>query len=165
MKNYCEMGKGYADTIAECHNLPKEMRDHIETAYVQGARAVSVYSGLSLNDYQEKAMTTCMESCDNTMYMLTEICSETGELQGKFAKAIRKGQIEFYNNEFTSNMHSEEYSVWITDVIHEVGDILWGIAGLARVLNCDLETVAKENLDKLASRMKRGVIEGNGDNR
>ena len=29
----------------------------------------------------------------------------------------------------------------------------------------DLEDVAQGNLDKLASRQQRGVIDGNGDNR
>ena len=47
----------------------------------------------------------------------------------------------------------------------EAGDILWQLAGLCSVMGWDLDAIAKMNLDKLASRQKRGVIEGNGDNR
>lgn len=104
-----------------------------------------------------------MESCDNTMYMLTEICSEAGELQGKFAKAIRKEQIEFYNNEFSWNAAPAEYASWVEGLILEMGDILWGIAGLARVLNIPLACVAQKNLDKLSARKAAGTIDGNGD--
>jgi hypothetical protein len=42
---------------------------------------------------------------------------------------------------------------------------LWGIAGVAEVFSWSLEDVAQMNIDKLASRNQRGVIDGNGDNR
>ena len=38
-------------------------------------------------------------------------------------------------------------------------------AGLCRVMGWTLEEVCQANLDKLASRKGRGVIDGNGDNR
>ena len=47
----------------------------------------------------------------------------------------------------------------------EAGDVLWQLAGLCSVMGWDLNEVARMNLDKLASRQQRGVIEGNGDNR
>ena len=49
--------------------------------------------------------------------------------------------------------------------MHELGDILWFAAGIAEVMGWKLDKVAEENISKLASRQKRGVIEGNGDNR
>lgn len=36
---------------------------------------------------------------------------------------------------------------------------------LCSVMGWDLEKIAKMNLEKLASRKNRGVIDGNGDNR
>ena len=45
---------------------------------------------MQLNEYQEKAMQTCMPSCDNVSYMLLNLQAEVGELSGKIAKAIRK---------------------------------------------------------------------------
>ena len=47
----------------------------------------------------------------------------------------------------------------------ELGDILWFVAGLADVMGWSLDEVAEQNIEKLASRQKRGVIDGNGDNR
>ena len=47
----------------------------------------------------------------------------------------------------------------------ELGDILWQTAGFAYVMGWTLEEGAKGNLDKLASRKQRGVIDGEGDNR
>lgn len=121
---------------------------------------------MELKEYENKAMSTKMDSCDNPLYMLFEISSEAGELHGKFAKAIRKGAIEFDgNNDFRSNMSAEDYAEWFEDVVHELGDILWGIAGLSEAIGTSLEQVAKMNLEKLASRKARGVIEGEGDNR
>jgi NTP pyrophosphatase (non-canonical NTP hydrolase) len=47
----------------------------------------------------------------------------------------------------------------------ELGDVLWYVAQLASELGLDLDTIAGENLDKLFSRQRRGVLSGNGDNR
>ena len=45
---------------------------------------------MTLNEYQEKAMSTCMPSCDNMAYMLINLMSELGELAGKVSKPIRR---------------------------------------------------------------------------
>ena len=45
----------------------------------------------------------------------------------------------------------------------EIGDCLWGIAGICAVMGWSLEEVAKQNLDKLAARKAVGTIDGNGD--
>jgi NTP pyrophosphatase (non-canonical NTP hydrolase) len=47
----------------------------------------------------------------------------------------------------------------------ELGDVLWYVANLAGDLGFELEWVAQQNLDKLNSRMARGVIKGSGDYR
>ena len=47
----------------------------------------------------------------------------------------------------------------------EAGDILWQLSGLIFTMGWTLEEVAMGNLDKLASRKQRGVIDGDGDNR
>ena len=50
-------------------------------------------------------------------------------------------------------------------MLSEIGDILWQTAGLANVMGVTLEDVAQENLAKLASRQRRNVIDGDGDER
>jgi NTP pyrophosphatase (non-canonical NTP hydrolase) len=47
----------------------------------------------------------------------------------------------------------------------ELGDVLWYTAQLATELGLKLEEIAQANLDKLSSRMRRGVLSGSGDER
>ena len=47
----------------------------------------------------------------------------------------------------------------------ELGDVLWYVAQLASELELDLDEVASENLEKLFSRQRRGVLSGSGDDR
>jgi hypothetical protein len=42
---------------------------------------------------------------------------------------------------------------------------LWYVAQIASELNLSLEAIAWENIEKLFSRMTRGVLKGDGDNR
>lgn len=121
---------------------------------------------MNLNEYQEKAMTTCMESSRNPLYMLFMLGEEVGELQGKFSKAIRKGNIQF-NANILQGLHDNDLATieWNDLVKKELGDCLWGIAGMCEVMGWSLEDVAQMNLYKLASRKERNVIDGNGDDR
>ena len=121
---------------------------------------------MTLNEYQEKAMTTCMESSHNPLYMLFMLGEEIGELQGKFSKAIRKGWITFVDNKFVVNKYKvsdEEIMKWLELVEKETGDVLWGLAGLCDVCNWSLGEIAEINLEKLAARKAIGTIDGNGD--
>ena len=54
---------------------------------------------------------------------------------------------------------------WDEELKKEAGDILWQLSGLCEVMGWSLEEVAQQNLDKLASRKQRNVIDGSGDNR
>jgi NTP pyrophosphatase (non-canonical NTP hydrolase) len=47
----------------------------------------------------------------------------------------------------------------------ELGDVLWYVAQLASELELDLEEIASQNLEKLRSRQRRGVLSGSGDDR
>lgn len=118
---------------------------------------------LTLNEYQKRAMTTCMETSRNPLYMLLMLGEEVGELQGKFSKAIRKGNIYFDNNQLRSNRTAEFADEFRDLVMRELGDILWGVAGVCYVMDWDLEFIAQMNLDKLAARKAIGTIDGNGD--
>ena len=122
---------------------------------------------MRLNKYQEQAMTTCMETSANPLYMLFMLGEEIGELQGKFSKAIRKGKMRFDGNElvFTNKATGADVYEWEDLVAKECGDILWGVAGICEVMGWKLENIGQINLDKLAARRVSGTIDGNGDNR
>lgn len=53
---------------------------------------------MTLNDYQDKAESFCLPECDNIVYAILGLEEEVGELQGKLAKAIRKGNVSINNN-------------------------------------------------------------------
>lgn len=104
-------------------------------------------------------MTTCMTSSENFSYMFLNLVGEVGEFASKVAKAIRKEEncIE-YNDLGVTVTNNEELQ-------KEAGDILWQLSGLCTVMGWNLEDIAQQNLDKLASRQQRNVIDGSGDNR
>jgi NTP pyrophosphatase (non-canonical NTP hydrolase) len=47
----------------------------------------------------------------------------------------------------------------------ELGDVLWYVAQLASELGLELDQIAQDNLEKLFSRQRRGVLSGSGDER
>lgn len=124
---------------------------------------------MTLNEYQEKAMSTCMDSCNNFSYMMLNLVGEVGELSSKVAKMIRKGKFDIgVKSNLRVNikaMGKDDFETFDKELKLEAGDIAWQLAGLCSVLGWSLEEVCQANLDKLASRKARGVIDGNGDER
>ena len=111
-----------------------------------------------------------MPSCENFSYMMLNLVSEVGEFAGKIAKMVRKGQVEIDTmDDKTSDLFPmvslPQWVYYQEELMKEAGDILWQLSGLCEVMGWNLEEVAQGNLDKLASRKARGVIDGNGDNR
>ncbi len=125
---------------------------------------------MELNDYQKQAMTTCMRESENFSYMMLNLVGEVGEFASKVAKAIRKEQmyIGLQNRSckrFCDITAMNPNAELREELKKEAGDILWQLSGLCTVMGWSLDDVAQMNLDKLASRKQRGVIDGNGDNR
>ena len=114
---------------------------------------------MTLEEYQRKAMSTCLPSCKNFVYMLNGLTAEVGELNDLIAKWVRKGIVRIDNNNLEFNTSDElEINDYLTLLIKELGDCKWFNAGLAEVLGVSSEKVAKTNLDKLANRKKEGTI-------
>lgn len=111
-----------------------------------------------LDDYQEKIVKTdTSKRTTNVLHpgMLEKIMGltgEAGEVSDKFKKIIRD------KNGMISREDREE-------IIKELGDTLWYVASIARYLDVPLSEVAEKNVEKLYSRLKRGVLAGDGDNR
>lgn len=80
-------------------------------------------------------------------YTALGLASEAGEFAGKVKKMIRD---KTYDTEA---------------MIAELGDVLWYVARAAAELDVHLSDVAKDNVEKLKSRMERGKLKGSGDKR
>lgn len=127
---------------------------------------------LTLNEYQKRAMSTCMPSCNNVSYMLLNLVGEVGEFASKVAKAVRKEQLKIgwweEGEEANENNLIPTVSFFVWDEMKEelkkeAGDILWQLSGLCTIMGWTLEDVGLGNLDKLAKRKEAGTIDGNGD--
>lgn len=121
---------------------------------------------MTFEKYQVEAIGTCMPTCENFSYMFLNLVGEVGEFASKVAKHIRKGEVGIEGNHLCA---ASDFEMWDTEpeeaLKYEVGDILWQLAGLCTTFGWSLEDVALMNLEKLASRKQRGVIDGDGDNR
>lgn len=118
---------------------------------------------MELNEYQKRAMSTCLDSSRNYVYMAEGLVGEVGEFTSKVAKMVRKNQAIVSDNHLFISEETQEENM--KGLKAELGDILWFVSGIAEVLGWDLDSVAQDNIKKLASRQKRNVIDGNGDNR
>lgn len=121
---------------------------------------------MTLNEYQEKAMVTCMPSCKNEIYAINGLMAEVGEINDKIAKGVRKAILRIDNNHLVWNTsNEEEVDNYRKELILEAGDCLWMLALLSQQLGYTLDEMAMANIEKLRDRATRGVIDGSGDHR
>jgi len=109
---------------------------------------------MDFNEYQKESRKTALyPNVDkNFIYPTLGLAGEAGEVAEKIKKVIRdkKGIIDDETREMIKK---------------ELGDVLWYVAQLSTELKISLEEVAKSNIEKLFSRMERGKLNGNGDDR
>lgn len=114
---------------------------------------------MNIDHYQDAAITTAVYPGRATplglMYCALKLTGEAGEVSENVGKAIR-------DDGFGDQDLTEDREV---KIIKELGDVLWYIAALADELGYPLSEVAQGNLDKLADRKVRGVLQGSGDDR
>jgi len=109
---------------------------------------------MNLGEYQHQASKFAIyNDADIVVYPALGLVSEAGEVAGKIKKILRD-----QNGQMLLPENREAIS-------KEIGDVLWYIAALCSDLDIDLDEVAQENLNKLNSRLQRGVLGGSGDNR
>lgn len=113
---------------------------------------------MNLKDYNEQALQTLTSKYDygditpQMMGLVLGLAGESGEVTEKIKKILRD----------KAGVLSDEDK---KAIVKELGDVLWYVAAISHLLGSDLETVANENLHKLADRYHRGVIHGSGDDR
>jgi len=104
--------------------------------------------------YQQESRKTWNEIPMNhsIVYPTMGMVNEAGEVAGKVKKIFRDrgGEITESDREALKQ---------------ELGDVLWYMAQICTELNLSLQEVAEANLTKLFSRLERGQIRGDGDNR
>jgi NTP pyrophosphatase (non-canonical NTP hydrolase) len=80
------------------------------------------------------------------------LVNEAGEVAGKVKKIFRDRGGEILESDREA-------------LKQELGDVLWYLAQICTELDLSLQEVAEMNLVKLFSRLERGQIRGDGDNR
>ena len=119
---------------------------------------------MDFEEYQKKSRKTALYprkeeelkkifgSVGNLVYPTLGLLGESGEVAEKVKKLIRD----------KNGVIDEEFR---ESIKKELGDVLWYLSQLSTELGISLEDVAKTNLDKLFSRLKRNKIHGSGDER
>ncbi len=86
------------------------------------------------------------------VYPTMGMVNEAGEVAGKVKKIFRD-----HGGEITEEDRQA--------LKKELGDVLWYLAQICTELDLSLQEVAEANLIKLFSRLERGQIRGDGDER
>ena len=108
---------------------------------------------MELNEYQKAALSTAIYPNDGTISCLAlALCGEAGEVADKVKKVLRDKKGQFFMTDLTA-------------IALELGDVLWYVANLAKVLGYDLSDIATLNIEKIKGRVERGTLHGTGDNR
>jgi NTP pyrophosphatase (non-canonical NTP hydrolase) len=108
---------------------------------------------VELSDYQQRSRRTAhYPRAAWLTYPALGLAGEAGEVAEHVKKAIRDDG---------ATITPERKAA----LARELGDVLWYVSQLATELELDLGEIADENLDKLLSRQRRGVLSGSGDDR
>lgn len=106
------------------------------------------------NDYQRESRKTwsVIETNHPIVYPTLGLANEAGEVAGKIKKIFRDrgGVVTAADRDALKQ---------------ELGDVLWYLTQICTELGLTLEEVAEANLVKLFSRLERGTIGGDGNNR
>lgn len=112
-----------------------------------------------LDEYQTRAMSTMLDSCDNVTYMAFGLVAEVGEIADKIAKWRRKNEVYVTDDLLVfDTFHVDEAESKRASLMGELGDVLWFVAGIADHFGYSLSEVAEMNLEKLAGRKSKGTI-------
>jgi NTP pyrophosphatase (non-canonical NTP hydrolase) len=120
---------------------------------------------MEFDEYQKQASTTDLgiENMGEVMAKKTlnvsefidkvlGLAGESGEFADKVKKIMRDKRGDFTEEDREA-------------ILKELGDVLWYVAEVSLYLDMPMSELAKNNLEKLASRKKRGTLVGAGDER
>ena len=113
---------------------------------------------MDFNEYQKECaktdVGTSAQDClkPGWLYYVMGIAGESGEMVDKIKKLFRD----------KNGIVDEEFKQML---IKEMGDYHWYSARLCSIFDIDYSEIGKQNIEKLQSRMERGKLHGDGDNR
>lgn len=113
-----------------------------------------IFHQMDLQEFSERCQETdnyTEEAKDKGVYF-AGLSEETGEVLGKYKRLLREDE-----GVLTEQRRRE--------ICLELGDVLWYVVAIYRMLGKDINEAAQDLLDKLKSRKQRGKIWGQGDNR
>ncbi|HKI58778.1 MAG TPA: nucleoside triphosphate pyrophosphohydrolase family protein [Trueperaceae bacterium] len=112
---------------------------------------------MTLDEYQDRARSTAIyPEAARVLYPTLKLAGEAGEVAEKLGKLMRDEGLA----------PGDALSPAQRDALaKEIGDVLWYVANLAGDLGLSLEAIGQGNLEKLASRRDRGMLQGSGDER
>ena len=110
---------------------------------------------MTFDEYEKLALKTALSNpdplMDKTIWAMG-IAGEAGEVVEKWKKIVA-----YHEGKMTPDN--------VDEMRKELGDVVWYVAVFAHSLGLSLDDVMRQNVEKLASRQKRGVLKGSGDNR
>lgn len=98
---------------------------------------------MKLNEYQEKALKTCLPQSMRIEYLALGLAAEAGEYANKVKKALR------------GDYSLQELKEALKE---ELGGALWYIAVNAHLLGFSLDEIAEYNIAQLRERAENGTI-------
>lgn len=99
-------------------------------------------------DLTKQAMSTALEPCLCSEYMLLGLLNEAGEVAGAVKKNIRQ---DFGDDALNERLKGELF------------DVLWYFLGYCYVTNIDITELLEKGFEKLEKRKAGGNIQGDGD--
>ena len=133
-------------------NLEEEAREYMQNKVKN--EELLIVEVMTAELYQYQATQTAIFPKEKALeYLALGLTSEAGEVAGKVKKLIRDGE------------DVEGFELKKIAIASEVGDVLWYCAMMAKEVGVPLNTIMKENLEKLHSRKERGKLSGSGDDR
>ncbi len=109
---------------------------------------------MTFEEYQKESRRTALypNKDNNFIYPTLGLSGEAGEVAEKIKKVLRDkdGMMDDATRE---------------EIKKELGDVLWYVSQIATELGLSLDNIANTNIKKIFSRLDRGVISGDGDNR
>lgn len=116
------------------------------------------YTTMTFLEYEEAAMNYAIYD-NELVYPVLGLVSEAGEVASKVKKLMRDKEVEIDDPAIDLNWEEKKA------IAHELGDVLWYVTAAAADIGYDLDEIAQLNIEKLASRKRRGRLKGSGDYR